>query len=94
MTAIKSKVAAAKQLWSLHWLMAFCFLPLFIVGIYLAKADLPQGAYRSFVYRFHESMGLLVMLLLAARIFVLQSKHLPHRNHKHRRAGRQEQRFP
>ncbi len=81
----KPKVLASKQLWSLHWLMAFCFLPIFVGGIYMAKAELPQGAYRSFIYRFHESMGILVMLLLATRIFVLLRKHLPFTKHKHRR---------
>ena len=84
MTATKSKVVAAKQLRFLHWLMAFCFFPIFILGIYMARTELPQGAYRSFVYQFHESMGILVLLLLAARILVFLRKHLPLTKHKHR----------
>lgn len=80
----KVKVIAAEQLWSLHWVMSLCFLLLFVGGIYMAA--LPREvSYRWFFYQFHESMGVLVMLVLGARIFVLLRKHLPLTNHKHRR---------
>jgi cytochrome b561 len=60
---------ANKQLQLLHWSMAICFLLLFSVGIYMA--DLPrEAANRGALYDFHKSMGVLVMGLLVARIFI------------------------
>lgn len=71
---------AAQQLWFLHWLMAGFYLLLFTSGAYMA--DLPQEvSYRGSFYEFHKTLGVIVMSLLLARIFVL----LRVLQHKYRR---------
>jgi len=60
----------AQNLWFLHWLMAICFLLLFLTGAYMT--DLPRDvAYRGSFYDFHKTLGVVVMSVLLARIFVL-----------------------
>ena len=62
--------SAFKQLMSVHWWMAACYLVLFVVGTFMAQ--LPREApYRSEIYDFHKSIGVLTMALLTWRILVL-----------------------
>lgn len=64
------KKSAAQRLWFLHWLMAAFYLLLFAGGAYMA--DLPREvSYRGSMYDFHKTLGVIVMSLLLARIFVL-----------------------
>lgn len=66
---VKQKTAR-EQLWLLHWLMAGFYLLLFAGGKFMA--DLPRGvSYRASLYDFHKTLGVIVMSLLLARIFVL-----------------------
>lgn len=61
---------AAQKLWFLHWLMAAFYLLLFMGGTYMA--DLPREvSYRGSLYDFHKTLGVVVMSVLLARIFVL-----------------------
>ncbi|MBP0016226.1 MAG: cytochrome b [Cyanobacteria bacterium SBLK] len=63
--------SAFKQLWSLHWWMALCYLLLFVVGAIMA--DLPREyIVRKHAYIFHKSLGALTLGLLTLRIFILQ----------------------
>jgi cytochrome b561 len=62
--------SAFKQLMSIHWIMAACYLILFITGTFMAQ--LPREVFfRGSLYDFHKSMGALVMALLTWRILVL-----------------------
>lgn len=61
---------AAQQLWFMHWLMAACYLLLFIGGVYMVNLS-RNVSYRSDLYDFHKTLGVIVMSLLLARIFVL-----------------------
>ncbi|WP_218081326.1 cytochrome b [Anthocerotibacter panamensis] len=73
-----SKVQASRALWWMHWVMATCFLIIFSVGIYMA--DLPREVpYRLALFGFHKSMGMLVLILLSIRIFLLLRSALPAR---------------
>ncbi len=66
----KRKANAFQSLMSIHWLMAFCFLILFTLGILMAR--LPEDvAIREFAYATHKSFGVLILGLLVARIFLL-----------------------
>ncbi|WP_373543020.1 cytochrome b [Chamaesiphon sp.] len=62
-----------KQLMSLHWMMAACFLLVYITGAIVAR--LQTGAVYSgpkgLLSVFHQSIGVLVMMLLIARILLL-----------------------
>ena len=63
--------SAFKQLWSMHWWMAACYLVLFVGGFGMVRSpeDTPlQGN----LYSFHKSVGALTMALLTWRIFILQ----------------------
>lgn len=79
----KRKANAFQNLMSIHWLMAFCFLILFTLGVLMVR--LPEGiAIRNFAYATHKSFGVLILGLLVARIFLLlrvswkkYSKRLP-----------------
>ncbi|AGY59247.1 cytochrome b [Gloeobacter kilaueensis] len=65
-----AKVAVRKPLRWLHWTMAICYAILFTVGIYMV--NLPEGvSYTPSLFAFHKSMGVLVLLLLTARILLL-----------------------
>ncbi|MFB2921280.1 cytochrome b [Aerosakkonema funiforme] len=64
------KKTDAQNLWFLHWLMAACFLVLFATGAYMT--DLPEEVtYGESLYGFHKTLGVVVMSILLARIFVL-----------------------
>ncbi len=67
----KSRVNTAfKQLMSVHWIMAACYLVLFITGTLMAQ--LPgELFFREPLYDFHKSMGTVVMALLTWRILLL-----------------------
>jgi cytochrome b561 len=55
---------------SVHWLMAGCYLVLFTVGTFMAQ--LPREVpFRSPLYDFHKSIGILTIGLLTARILIL-----------------------
>lgn len=61
---------AFQRLWTLHWVMATCFLAIYLVGILMVR--LPREVvFRGSLYNFHKSMGVLVLSLLLARIFTL-----------------------
>jgi cytochrome b561 len=72
-----------KQLMSMHWWMAICYLLLFPSGIIMAKLE-GEFSYRELLFAAHKSFGVLVLLLLSWRIYLLvrvwgqkYSKHLP-----------------
>ena len=66
----KRNKTQAQRLWFLHWLMAAFYLLLFSGGTYMA--NLPREvSYRGSFYDFHKTLGVVVMSLLLARIFVL-----------------------
>jgi cytochrome b561 len=61
---------AFKRLMSIHWWMASCYLILFVGGTFMAQ--LPRKApFRSPLYDFHKSIGVLTMALLTWRILLL-----------------------
>jgi cytochrome b561 len=62
--------SAFKRLMSVHWWMAACYLILFPLGTFMTQ--LPREApFRSSIYDFHKSIGVLAMTLLTWRILVL-----------------------
>lgn len=66
----KRNKTQAQRLWFLHWFMAAFYLLLFSSGTYMA--NLPREvSYRGSFYDFHKTLGVVVMSLLLARIFVL-----------------------
>ncbi|MEO1145621.1 MAG: cytochrome b [Cyanobacteria bacterium J06638_22] len=63
--------SAFKQLWSIHWWMAACYLVLFVIGFGMVR--MPGGApFRGDAYTLHKSLGVLTIALLTCRIFILQ----------------------
>lgn len=63
--------SAFKQLWSVHWWMAGCYLLLFVGGF--AMVRMPENtALQDNAYTLHKSFGALTMALLTWRIFWLQ----------------------
>ncbi|MGF1570820.1 MAG: cytochrome b [Nodosilinea sp.] len=63
--------SAFKQLWSMHWWMAGCYLLLFVAGIWMVR--MPEDtALQNNTYTLHKSIGALTMVLLTLRIFILQ----------------------
>lgn len=71
-TAVKPerKNAAFKHLMFMHWVMAACFLMLYVTGVFVPR--LPQNPILAGLIPFlHQSLGTLAMLLLIARIFLL-----------------------
>lgn len=61
---------AFQRLWTLHWVMAVCFLGIYAIGIVMAR--LPhEVAFRGSLYNVHKSFGVLVLSLLLLRIFTL-----------------------
>lgn len=50
----------------LHWLMAAAIIALFLVG--LVMEDLPKGDLRGSVYGIHKGIGVVVFILVAARL--------------------------
>ncbi|MGI2906003.1 cytochrome b [Tolypothrix sp. VBCCA 56010] len=58
------------RLWKLHWVMATCFLVIYLIGIVMAR--LPREVFfRGSLYNVHKSFGVLVLGLLMLRIFIL-----------------------
>jgi cytochrome b561 len=67
----KSRLNSAfKQLWSIHWWMAACYLILFVGGFSMVR--MPETALQENAYTLHKSFGALTMALLTWRIFMLQ----------------------
>jgi cytochrome b561 len=72
-----------KQLMSMHWWMAGFYLILFVSGITIER--LQDGvSFRELLYDAHKSFGVLVLLLLGWRVFLLlrvwgrkYAKHFP-----------------
>lgn len=62
--------SAFKQLMSLHWWMATCYLVLFIGGWFMAQL-VREAPFRELLYDFHKSIGVLTMALLTWRILIL-----------------------
>lgn len=63
--------SAFKQLWSMHWWMAACYLVLFVGGIWMVR--MPEDtALQDHAYTLHKSFGSLTMALLTWRILILQ----------------------
>jgi cytochrome b561 len=72
-----------KQLMSLHWWMAICYALLFPSGIVMEKLE-GESSVRELLLAAHKSFGVLVILLLGWRVYILfrvwgrkYSKHLP-----------------
>jgi len=64
------KTSVFLQLMSLHWAMYYCYLILFLGGIFMVR--LPRGAsYRGEMYDFHKGIGAFVVALLTLRILIL-----------------------
>jgi len=80
------KKSVAQRLWFLHWLMAGFYLLLFVSGYYMM--GLPRLSNGESAYDFHKTLGVTVMSLLLARIFVL----LFVLRHKYRRCQPQRRR--
>jgi cytochrome b561 len=62
--------SAFKQLWSIHWWMAGCYLILFVGGFSMVR--MPESTLQENAYTLHKSFGALTMALLTLRIFMLQ----------------------
>ncbi len=61
---------AFRRLWKLHWVMAACFLTIYLLGIVMAR--LPREVlFRGSMYNVHKSFGVLVLGLLLFRVFTL-----------------------
>ncbi len=71
MLKFKTRINSAFQLlMSVHWAMYWCFVILFITGTIMAR--LTRGTLgRTELYSFHKGLGVLVLLLLVARLVVL-----------------------
>jgi cytochrome b561 len=72
-----------KQLMSIHWWMAACYLVLLASGKIMAELQ-GEVSYRELLLAAHKSFGVLVLLLLGWRVYLLlrvwgrkYSKHLP-----------------
>ncbi|WOD39788.1 cytochrome b [Nodosilinea sp. E11] len=64
--------SAFKQLWSMHWWMAACYLVLFVGGFWMVRMSGDAAALRGNAYTMHKSIGVLTMALLTLRILILQ----------------------
>ena len=62
--------SAFKQLMSLHWAMAACYLVQFITGPFMAQLQ-REFFIRNPLYAFHKSIGVLTMAFLTLRILTL-----------------------
>ncbi len=72
-----------KQLMSIHWWMAMCYLLLLLSGQIMAELQ-GEVSFRELLFAAHKSVGVLVLLLLGWRVYLLlrvwgrkYSKHLP-----------------
>jgi cytochrome b561 len=63
--------SAFKQLWSIHWWMAGCYLLLFVGGFSMVRMP-EDSVLQGNAYTLHKSFGALTMALLTWRIFMLQ----------------------
>lgn len=74
-TVVKSqkKKTVSQRLWAVHWWMAAIYVPIFVVGIYMANLE-GDVSYRGALYDFHKSLGVTTMILLTTRIFFLLRK--------------------
>ncbi|MBF2066044.1 MAG: cytochrome b, partial [Calothrix sp. C42_A2020_038] len=62
--------SAFQDLMSVHWWMAGCYLVIFLTGSLMARLE--RGVpFRSELYDFHKSIGVLTMALLTWRILTL-----------------------
>lgn len=69
-TETKRQNATFKNLMLLHWLMAAFILSLYITGVFVAHP--PQASLLAWLIPFlHQSLGMLFLMLLIARIFLL-----------------------
>jgi cytochrome b561 len=59
-----------QQLWYLHWVMAACFLILYLGGVVMSRLS-DEISLRGYLFDFHKSIGVLVIGLLLLRIFFL-----------------------
>lgn len=66
----KHQNAAFKHLMLLHWIMAAFILSLYITGIFVAH-PLPDSLLAWLIPFLHQSLGMLSLMLLIARIFLL-----------------------
>ncbi|WP_404785211.1 cytochrome b [Altericista sp. CCNU0014] len=62
--------SAFKQLMSVHWWMAGIYLMLMVVGTVMSQLD-RNAPFRSELYDFHKSFGVLSVILLAWRLILL-----------------------
>jgi cytochrome b561 len=62
--------SAFKQLMSIHWWMATCYLLLFTGGYWMTHFT-EKGPIRKFGFDFHKSIGVITIALLTWRILVL-----------------------
>lgn len=62
-----------KHLRIIHWMMAIVILSLLAMGIYMSDLE-GQDEFRSTLYFLHKSFGVLILMLLVARI-ILRRKH-------------------
>ena len=62
--------SAFKQLMSLHWAMAACYLVQFITGPFMSQLQ-REFFMRNPLYAFHKSVGVLTMAFLTLRILTL-----------------------
>lgn len=70
---VKRKTSIFKQLMSLHWIMATCFLLVYVTGAIVARFQTGRfySGPKGLLSFFHQSVGVLVMMLLIARISLL-----------------------
>jgi cytochrome b561 len=54
----------------LHWLMALCFLMMLASGFAMAEDDLLEKSLRFQVFQWHKSLGVLLLVAVAARVFL------------------------
>ncbi|PAX48940.1 cytochrome b, partial [Brunnivagina elsteri] len=62
--------SAFKDLMSVHWWMAGCYLVLFTTGTWMVTLE-REVSFRASLYDFHKSIGVLTMALLTWRILTL-----------------------
>jgi cytochrome b561 len=72
-----------KQLMSMHWWMAGFYFILFVSGVTIERIQ-DGASFRELLYDAHKSLGVLVLILLSWRVFLLvkvwgkkYTKHLP-----------------
>lgn len=66
----KRQNAAFKHLMALHWIMAAFILSLYVTGVFVTRP--PQVSFLAGLIPFlHQSLGMLVLMLLIARILLL-----------------------